>query len=121
MTMPRCKLLVLTRAVAGQDDEFNRWYTDQHLADVLAVPGFVAASRMRQCAAPVSPVAYPYAAIYEIDHEDPQSVIDEMMSRVGSDRMPLSPALDPDMYCVLYEPFVEMTAGEPRLSSVSGE
>lgn len=103
--MPRFRMIVLTRPAQGQEAEYNRWYTDQHLADVLAVPGFVSATRLRQVANPVSGTAFPYAAIYEIEHDDPQQVIDEMMSRVGSDRMPMSPALGAEMYCAVYEEF----------------
>lgn len=36
-------LLVQTNSVAGREDEFNRWYSETHLADVLAVPGGVRA------------------------------------------------------------------------------
>ena len=33
--MQRHSLLVLTTPFEGSDDEFNRWYDEQHLADVL--------------------------------------------------------------------------------------
>jgi hypothetical protein len=35
-------MLVLVNAKDDRDDEFNRWYEDVHLNDILAVPGFVA-------------------------------------------------------------------------------
>ncbi len=41
------KLLVLTNAVEGRDDEFNQWYDHQHIPDALDVPGYVAAQRFR--------------------------------------------------------------------------
>jgi hypothetical protein len=43
--MSRYEFLVLTRPVSGTKDEFNRWYDEQHLRDVLAVPGFVGARK----------------------------------------------------------------------------
>ena len=29
--------------VAGHEDEYNRWYDQQHAPDVVAIPGFVSA------------------------------------------------------------------------------
>ena len=100
-------MVVLTRPIEGREDEFNEWYNDQHLDDVLAIPGFTAAQRFRMVGDPVNTAnAWKYHAIYEVDHDDPQSVLDEMAARVGTDRMPMSEALAEDLYCVLYE---EMT------------
>ena len=36
---------VVTSPVPGREDEFNRWYEDTHLPEVLQVPGIVAARR----------------------------------------------------------------------------
>ena len=41
----RAVLIVMSDAVEGRDDEYNDWYDRVHLADVLALPGFVAARR----------------------------------------------------------------------------
>ena len=43
--MTKCNFVILSNPVAGREDEFNEWYTKQHLDDVLKVPGFVAAQR----------------------------------------------------------------------------
>ena len=65
-------MVVLTNAVPGEDDEYNEWYTDRHLADVLALDGFVPAQRFE-----ITPVegaaepAYRYLAIYEIEPGGP--------------------------------------------------
>lgn len=101
--MSECKLVVLTRPVEGREDEFNDWYTNQHLNDVLAIPGFKAAQRFKIKGAPISPTSWDYFAVYEVDHDNPQSVLDDMMGRVGTDRMPMSDAMAGDLYCVLYE------------------
>src|SRR5258706_13453663 len=61
--------VVQTSAVPGREDEFNRWYDDEHLAQVLEVPGFVAAQRFARSAIRLSPDTpeYPYQslALYE--------------------------------------------------------
>ena len=38
----RAVMIVLSNPVGDRDDEYNRWYDDVHLPDVLSVPGFVA-------------------------------------------------------------------------------
>jgi hypothetical protein len=66
-------MVVLANAVEGRDDEFNDWYTNQHIRDVAKVPGILRARRYR--AAPESQEAaeqlgYRYAAIYDIATDD---------------------------------------------------
>lgn len=101
--MGEFKLVVLTRPVEGREEEFNDWYTNQHLDDVLAIPGFTAAQRFKLKGDPMKPGSWNYFAIYEVSHDDPKAVIDDMMSRVGTDRMPMSEALAEDLYCELFE------------------
>ena len=43
--MPTHRLIVFTQPAAGQEAEYNRWYDEVHLGDVLEVDGFVAAQR----------------------------------------------------------------------------
>jgi hypothetical protein len=38
-------LAVWTDIPAAQEDDFNRWYDDEHLAERLAIPGFLTARR----------------------------------------------------------------------------
>ena len=46
--MPRYNLIVLTNPVDGREDEYNDWYTNVHLDDVLKIPGVVGAQRFRR-------------------------------------------------------------------------
>jgi hypothetical protein len=66
------KFVVLTNAVEGREDEYNDWYTNRHLPDVLAIPGIVEAVRFElagtQRIAP--PWPYRYLAIYDIETDD---------------------------------------------------
>jgi hypothetical protein len=72
----RAVLLVYTDVEPERDDEFNRWYDDVHLADVLAVPGMVAARRYRLSGPAPSdqPIAARYLVIYELDTDDVEGV-----------------------------------------------
>ncbi len=104
-------LLVLSNVTPGHsEDEYNDWYTNQHLDDVLAIPGFSQAQRFKIVGEPVvcEGKLFRYAANYELDTDTPQASIDAMMAVVGTDKMPMSPAIDPGFYVVLYEPITDM-------------
>lgn len=91
--MTRYAFLVFSQPTPGQEAEYNSWYTQQHLPDVLRVPGFVAAQRFAlapgQDGAPA-----PFLAIYEIETDDPQRTLTDLGSRANTTAMPLSGALD---------------------------
>lgn len=85
--------VVFTDAVPGKEEEFNAWYDQQHLADVLRVPGFVAARRFK-LAQPHSDLPGRYLALYEIETDAPQAALAELMSRGGTAQMVMSEAMD---------------------------
>jgi hypothetical protein len=64
-------LLVMTKPAEGRDDEYNDWYNEIHLPEVLDVPGFTAARRFvgEPTASGAVPPA-PYLAVYEIEADD---------------------------------------------------
>lgn len=74
--MARSVLLVFTNATDGDDAEFNRWYDEVHLKEVLEAPGFVAAERFDLGEAQMVEAERPhrYLAIYEIEG-DPASAL----------------------------------------------
>ncbi|UOM36565.1 VOC family protein [Acuticoccus sp. I52.16.1] len=109
--MPKYSLVVLTNAVAGREEEFNEWYSGQHLADVVALPGVVSAQRFHlaplQRAATPSP--YRYLAIYEVETDDLAATVAALRERAGTDLMPLSDAMADDRYAYFFEPMGEAT------------
>jgi len=95
--MQRHSLLVLTKPFEGSDEEFNRWYDEQHLADVLDIPGFVSARRYRIVDSRYQGEAlllWRYLAIYEIECDDLSQALDEIRKRSGTTAMPISDTLD---------------------------
>jgi hypothetical protein len=58
-----------TSPVAGREDEFNHWYDDVHMPEVLATPGFVAGQRYA-LAGPGAEDRPRYLAVYEIETDD---------------------------------------------------
>jgi hypothetical protein len=105
-------LIVWSDPVAGRDDEFNRWYTDVHIRDVMQhVHGAIAAQRFRHASAPPqaggSVSRHGYLAIYEMS--DPARFT-AGHAIVFTDAMPISDAFDMqttlDAY---YDPVIECT------------
>jgi hypothetical protein len=98
--------MVFTNPVPGQEKEFNDWYDDVHLDDVLKVPGIVSAARYKL--GPVQrqepPYKFQYVALYEIDTDDVASVVAELKRRGGTDEMPLSPALANEIKSFIFVP-----------------
>ncbi len=88
-------LVVLTDPASPEvDDEYNRWYTDEHLPDVLAVPGYVRATRYRAMD-DAGPLEQQYLALYELEVSDLaalRAVSDEHMRRIAAGEMRRSPA-----------------------------
>lgn len=61
-------ILALTNAVVGRESEFNQWYDDVHVKDLVAVSGIGAAQRYRFVPANNLPVPpYEYLTIYRTD------------------------------------------------------
>jgi len=54
-------IAVYSNPTEGNEDAYNQWYSDTHLAEVLQVPGFVAAQRFKldEDQAPATPKCNP--------------------------------------------------------------
>ncbi len=113
--MPQFAYVVYSNPVAGREDEYNDWYTNQHLADVTAVSGFVSAQRFRllDVAAEGAP-RQRYMAIYTMDTEDPLAAIARLTALVEAGELAMSDAFSmEDMAIQLYRavsPVVESAA-----------
>ena len=94
--MKRYEFLVLTRPIAGTDEEFNHWYDGEHLRDVLKAPGIVVARRFRVLTLPndTEPPEWPYVAIYELECDDPGAVLAGDQAPGSNGTMPISATLD---------------------------
>ncbi|MDB5714817.1 MAG: hypothetical protein JWO15_2214 [Sphingomonadales bacterium] len=103
------KFVVLTNAVPGREEEFDRWYDEQHLADVLAIPGFKAAQRAQIAEGTEAP--YRFCTIYDISSEDIAATMADLESRANTDRMPLTDAMSKDLVTYMYE-----TRGAKRIA-----
>lgn len=102
--MPRYKYLVYTNAKDGRDSEFNRWYDEIHLDEVVAVPGFTGAERYAIRPQPGEPAApHRYLAIYDIESDDVAGTIAELMKRGTEGGFRMTDSLADGARTVLYE------------------
>ena len=73
-----------------REDEYNTWYDEIHIPQLLTFDGIVAARRLR----PVDGNG-PYVALYELEGDDLQAVLDNMMANAGRLHMSDALLLDP--------------------------
>jgi len=107
--MTKALLLVLTNpASRAVEAEFNDWYDGVHLPELVElVPGIIAASRygvddlsnrtkitFQEGDADQPLFAQRYAAIYEIESDDPEAVVRDIRVKASEGRFRMSPALD---------------------------
>lgn len=87
--MPKGVLVVESRPSSpDRDREYNSWYDGIHLRELLALNGFVGARRLK-------PVADdgPYVALYELEGDDLQAIVDNMVACGQRGELHLSDAL----------------------------
>jgi hypothetical protein len=97
-TMASYYYVVLTSAKPGRLEEFDRWYDEQHIPDVVNVPGVKSAKRFRLINAVENhePVDSPWnsLALYEFDTDDPLALAKQLSTMAGSDAMPMTDSID---------------------------
>ncbi|WP_156687113.1 DUF4286 family protein [Mycobacterium sp. Marseille-P9652] len=73
-----------------REQEYNTWYETVHIPELLALDGIVGARRFR----PVDGQG-PYVAIYELEGDDLQAILDNMGASAGQLHMSDAIQLDP--------------------------
>jgi hypothetical protein len=63
----KCRLVVLTSAVTGRDDEFNTWYNTTHFGEMMAAPGFTSGERYKEYSPLAAPFRNPYLSVYGME------------------------------------------------------
>jgi hypothetical protein len=91
--MKKFALVVQSNPVAGREDEYNNWYTNQHLHDLLRVPGFKSAQRFMLPQDDKSAV-WKYMAIFEFETDNLAEMMGILQARSGTQDMVLSEAVD---------------------------
>ncbi|HYR17018.1 MAG TPA: hypothetical protein VEQ67_22805 [Mycobacterium sp.] len=81
--MPKGIMYLQTMPVSpDKDADYNKWYNDTHLAEIVSVEGIVSARRF----APMDGNG-PYIAIYELDCDDLDAVVQRLGELGASGKM----------------------------------
>lgn len=109
--MPNYKMIVMSRPAAGREDEYNAWYQNVHLGELVALPGFKSARRFRYARSLVEGEAYPYMSIYEIETDDIDAVLNTLRGAAERGVLTMSDSIDlTDTSAVVYEEFGAVVA-----------
>lgn len=88
------QMMVFSTPRAGMEEEYNKWYEEVHIPDLLSIPGMKSCTRFRGQSVAGQPAEFAYCAVYEIDG-DFDAIMREMQARAADGRSQLSPAIDP--------------------------
>jgi hypothetical protein len=90
-----CRLLALSNPIAGREADFEAWYDDQHVPDVLRVEGFVGAQRFAiDPTGRRGPPPWSRLCTYAAKRQPPLALLKDIGARAGTDEMPITDALD---------------------------
>jgi len=92
--MRRYKMITLSNPTEGREEEYNEWYQNIHLADLVALDGIRSARRYRFARTLKEGDAYPYMAVYEIETDDIDALLAELGTAAGDGRIRMSDAID---------------------------
>ena len=92
--MAKYVMVVQSQAKEGRDDEYNKWYDTEHFADIAAIPGIVGGRRFEATPVGLGAPMLPYLAIFDVEIDDPSTILAEMGRRAASGEMVTSDALD---------------------------
>ena len=106
--MAKYKMIVLTQPIAGKESEYNDWYQNVHLSQVVNVEGLTGVQRYRLAHNVGKEAVLPYLAIYDMETDDLAGVMAEMDRRAGTDRMVVSDAVD--QQCLIAAVYEELGA-----------
>jgi hypothetical protein len=114
--MPSALMVVGSNPTSPEAEaEFNRWYLEDHLDDVLAVAGFNSARRYTL--SPVRPMAdtepspFGYLAVYEVEADDLAVAGRDLQAALDSGAIPISDTFDLGAFSV---DFYELMPGSER-------
>lgn len=109
-------LVVYSNPVEGKEEEYNDWYNNQHLSDVLAQPDYIQARRYKLTDLKLDEAMpnphHQYVAFYHLLTNDPDAALKGMVARVEAGTIGLSDAMAPDFLAYCYQ------AASPLMESV---
>lgn len=90
MTGTRYILAVSSRSLPGREADYERWYEETHVGEVLALPGFEACERFERLGADGQTTEF--VAHYEVETDDPEALLQSLFA--ATPNMQLTDAID---------------------------
>lgn len=112
--MARFKMIVQLDPTEGREKEFLDYYPSVHVHDVLQTPGVVKAEVFHRglVVSDKGTLPWDYVVIYDIEADDPQTVLDLIMARMKSGEIRSdSSLLRAERRTCFYAPVAEFTKG----------
>ncbi len=92
--MNHCFQFAFSSPVEGMEEEFQRWYSDEHLPHSVKLPVVAAGQRFHRVEGTPWPAGkHDNLVIWELDG-DPAKAIETLLASHGTADMPISPAID---------------------------
>ena len=85
-------MFVSSRAVAGREEDYDRWYEEIHRVEMCQLPGILSCSRFRQLDMQGKETGE-FIAQYEVETDDPAILLQSVFAAVPT--MRLTDAVDP--------------------------
>jgi hypothetical protein len=103
------KMIVFTNAVEGKDKDFNDWYQNTHLKQIVSIKSYVQAQRFRfhTNIVPNGPNPARYMAIYDIETDDINAALGAMNDLAASGGLSVPDSMDQAIVGAVYEEFGE--------------
>lgn len=118
--MARYLWLVFSNPTDGEDAEYNRWYSDEHMLDVLRIDVVSAAQRFEFAASSGGPdPSQRYLAIYEIEAVSPDEAMTAINTARAAGKMRGTTTLDPDILQWYFRPIGPRVADDSRVRAVT--
>ena len=87
--------IVMSNPIKGKENEYNEWYSNTHLQEIVKINGFISAQRFKLTDEQhMEDQTYKYMAIYEIENENIGDSIKKLNEAAESFTM--APVIDVD-------------------------
>lgn len=95
--MPNYQIHVLTNSAPGREAEFNKWYTEIHVPEIVATDSFVGGRRFEIKAHNGEAPTHRFLAVYDVAPGiDPGAALSDMVARGGDGRFTMTDAMGPN-------------------------
>ena len=100
----RYNMIVMSNPVDGHEAEYNHWYQNIHLGEMVALPGIRSARRFRRVRNLKETDSYANVAVYDIETDDVDGVLQGVAEAAGKGQLNMSVSIDTgNAYAVIYE------------------